>query len=347
MTYLVLGLPRSRTAWLSRFLTYGEWYCGHEELRHLRSLDDVAAWFSQPCTGSAETAAAPWWRLIPQDVRIVTVRRPVADVIESLMALPGLSFDRDALTKLMAYHDRKLDQIEARRDVLSVTFDDLNNEETCKRVFEHCTLLAHDPAHWARLAPVNVQCHMVAMMRHYQAFPLDSLARTARHKIMAQLSAREPVVDGMTFQTEDFDTWLADAGPLFDDHLIQVGEAPGDWQNKNIPLMRRIHDAGAMQIMTARSNGRMFGYLMTLIAPSLVGEDVVSATNTTFYASPDAPGTGLKLQRAALAELKRRGVDHVVWEAGQRGSGPRLGAMYRRLGAREHGQMFRLDLAGV
>ncbi len=27
--FVVFGLPRSRTAWLSRFLTYGDWVCGH------------------------------------------------------------------------------------------------------------------------------------------------------------------------------------------------------------------------------------------------------------------------------------------------------------------------------
>jgi len=101
-----------------------------------------------------------------------------------------------------------------------------------------------------------------------------------------------------------------------------------------------------LQITTARSNGRMFGYLMTIIGPSLASGTTTSATHTTFYADPSFPGLGLKLQREALAMLKERGVDEIVWEAGKRGSGPRLGAMYRRLGAAEHGETYRLQLTG-
>jgi len=347
MSFLVLGLPRSRTAWLAKFLTYGDWYCGHEELRHMRSLDDVKAWFTQPNTGSAETAAAPFWRLLPGGLRIVTVRRPVADVVDSLMRLEGCTFDRAALETGMAALDRKLDQIEARLPVLSVRFDNLENESTCAEVFEHCLPYGHDKAHWARLAGVNVQCHMPGLMRYMAAYrgPLDKLAAQAKHRMLSEMALCEQVdPDGVTFQCESFDAWERDGGHLFAEHCVQVGETPEQWHTKNLPLMRRIDEMGAMQIMTARCNGKMFGYLMTLIAPSLVSENITSATNTTFFASPDVPGLGMKLQRAALAALKERGVDEVVWEAGHRGSGPRLGTMYRRMGAVEHGQTFRMEL---
>ncbi len=352
--FVIFGLPRSRTAWLSRFLTYGDWVCGHEELRHMRSLDDVTAWFSQPCTGTIETAGAPWWRMLDRfapGAKVVIVRRPVADVVESLMRIPGTAFDRVKLEAVMSQLDRKLDQIAARYPgALSVQFDDLANEATCAAVFEHCLPLKHDPAHWARLAGENIQIDMRAMMRYFQAHkaPLDKLVSVAKHQSLTAMAVREPVSpDGITFQTEDFDTWISDATPLFDDHLVLVGEAPGDWQGKNLPLMRRIHDVGAMQIMTARCNGRMFGYLMTLITPSLTSENVTSAVNTTFYASPEFPGLGMKLQRAALQSLKERGVDDVFFETGLRGSGPRLSTMYRRLGASDHGQTMRLQLTGI
>ena len=217
-------------------------------------------------------------------------------------------------------------------------------EANCAKIFEHCLHEKHDPAHYAALAPVNVQCNMPAMMRHMQAFPMDKLAAQAKHRTLAQMAVRPVITEAMTFQAESFDSWVADAQHLFAEHLCQVDEAPDNWKAKNLPLMRKIYDAGAMQIMTARSNGRMFGYLMSLIAPSLTSESVTSASNLTFFASPDAPGLGVKLQRAALEALKARGVDDVFWEAGQRGSGPRLGTMYRRLGAMEHGHTYRLQL---
>jgi hypothetical protein len=325
--------------------------CGHEELRHIRSLDDVTAWFSQPNIGTAETAAAPWWRLLDRfasGARILIVRRPVSEVVDSLMNIPGLSFDRAVLERTISKLDRKLDQIEARcANVLSVNFDALNEESVCAVAFEHCLPHAHDHEHWARLAPVNIQMDMPALMRYAQAYQpaLDKVAAIAKHQTLAAMATRKPVEpEGITFQTETFDAWLDGAAKLFDDHLVAVGEAPSNWQNKNIGLMQRIYDAGAMQIMTARCNGRMFGYLMTLIAPSLTSEDLTTATHTTFYADSAFPGLGLKLQRAALRDLKKRGVNEVFLEAGQRGSGPRLSMLYKRLGALDYSQVYRMQL---
>ena len=349
--FVVFSLPRSRSAWLSRFLTYGEWMCGHEELRHMRSLDDVQAWFSQPNIGTAETAGAPWWRLLDRfapDARVLVVRRPRDEVAESLINIPGTQFDRTALDSILLKLDRSLDQIEARLpNVLSASFDSLNEEDTCAAVFEHCLQQPHDLDHYARLAPVNIQINMPAIMRHYAAYApaMEKLALIAKHETIAAFApeVNEPP-EGITFQTEDFDSWVQDADKLFDEHLVQVGETPGNWQNKNLPLMRGLDNVGAMQIMTARCNGRMFGYLMTLISPSLVSPDILSATNTTFFASPEFPGLGLKLQREAIKELKNKGVDELFFEAGKRGSGPRISMLYKRLGAQDHGSAYRLQL---
>ena len=271
--FVVFSLPRSRSAWLSQFLTYGEWMCGHEELRHMRSIDDVQAWFSQPNIGTAETAGAPWWRLLDKfapHARVLVVRRPRDEVAESLMKIAGTQFDRNKLDAILLKLDRSLDQIEARLpNVLSVSFDSLNEEDTCAAVFEHCLQQPHDLDHYARMAPVNIQINLPAMMRHYSAYApaMEKLASIAKHQTITALAPKvnEPP-EGVTFQTEDFDSWVRDADSLFDEHLIQVGETPGNWRNKNLPLMRALDGVGAMQIMTARCNGRMFGYLMTLIA---------------------------------------------------------------------------------
>jgi hypothetical protein len=264
------------------------------------------------------------------------------------MSIPGTQFDRDKLDAVLLKLDRSLDQIEARLpNVLSVSFDSLNEEDTCAAVFEHCLQQPHDSAHWAQIAPVNIQISMPAMMRHYAAYApaMEKLASIAKHQTIAALTPKvdEPP-EGITFQTEDFDSWVQDADKLFDEHLVGVGETPGNWQNKNLPLMRALDNVGAMQIMTARCNGRMFGYLMTLISPSLTSPDILSATNTTFFASPEFPGLGLKLQREAIKELKNKGVDEVFFEAGKRGSGPRISMLYKRLGAQDHGSAYRLQL---
>jgi hypothetical protein len=348
--FIVLALPRSRTYWLSRFLSYGDWHCGHDELQHMRSLDDVQTWFTQPNVGSVETAAAPFWRLLRRyqpDIRIVTVRRSIEDVLASVTrAVPGC--DPTAVSRLLWAADRKLDQVETRmQGVLSVRFKDLADEATCAEVFEHCLPYDHDPVWWAAWDAQRVSGNLAAQVRYCRAYlpQLQKLARAAKHRILTDMAPRVEPPEGFTFQDEPFDRWYRDAVPLFRDHMAQTGQGIEDWARKNIPLGRRLDDAGAMQIITARSNGRMFGYLMAVISPTLDDPDALMAQHMPVFASPDCPGLGMKLQRASIEALRRKGVTEVVGRAGTVGSGPRLGIAYRRLGFEDAGQLYRLDLA--
>lgn len=348
--FVVLALPRSRTAWLSEYLSYGDWICGHEESRYFRTIEDVKAWLAQPCTGSADTLAAPWWRLLASlcpGVRVVVIRRPVSEVVESLMRL-DLGLDRETLTRGMRRLDAKLAQIAVRMpNALSVRFADLVQEDVCAKVFEHCLPYPHDAAWWRSLESKNVQCSMPAMMRYAQAFSMqmNRMGAIAKQTILAQFAMRDGAPpDGVGFQSEPFDAFLADGRAAFAEHSISVGESPDSFLGKNIDLMRALDRLGNMQIMTARSNGRMFGYLMTILSPSLESPKIMTAIHTAFFASTEFPGLGLKLQRAALSELKKRGVHELFFRAGTRGSGLRAGALYRRLGAEKDGELYRLNL---
>jgi hypothetical protein len=348
--FVAFALPRSRTAWISRFLSYCDWQCGHDEIRHCRSLDDVASWFGQPCTGTVETAAAPFWRLLERfgDVGVVVVRRPVADVVTSLRAAAPGCFDAPAVTVAMQRLDRKLEQIGCRvPGALSLTFEELGTEAGCRRLWEHCLPYPFDAAWHAMLAPVNIQINMGLLLRYYAAHQpqLTKLAKLAEHRIIAGMRQPEREFDGMTFQHEPFREFYRDAGPLFAEHLVQTGQAPDDHARKNLALLQKLDDIGALQTMTARANGRMFGYLMSIIAPSLDAPGRIVGEHTIFFASRDVRGLGMRLQRAALDALRARGVHEVIMRAGHRGSGPRLGTFYRRLGADEFGQLYRLEIA--
>jgi hypothetical protein len=349
-SFVVFAMPRSRSAWLTRFLTYGDWQCGHDEARHCRSPDDIRAWLSQPCTGTVETAAAPFWRLLEAyapDARIVTLRRPIPQVMASLRRA-GLLFDDRVMTRVLRQIDAKLDQIEARLpNVLSVRFADLADEEVCAEIFQHCLPYRHDPDWWQALNQQNVQINLLHLVRYCAAHEaqLAKLAKTAKHRIVANMLREPREMDGVTFQHEPFRQFYRDAEPLFAEHLAQTGQSPDAHALKNLPLLEVLDDAGLLQIITARSNGRMFGYLMTVVGPTLDAADVLQGWHTIFFASPNMPGLGMKLQRAALTGLRERGVGEVIMRAGHRGSGPRLGAVYRRLGAEDFGQLYRLELA--
>lgn len=344
--FVVFSLPRCRSKWLSLFLQYGPWQCGHEEIRHCRSLDDVASWLAQPFTGTVETTAAHFWRLLPDGVRVVTVRRHVPDVVASLQRA-GLTFDEPTMLRTMQRLEHKLDQIERRLpDVLAVRYSDLQEEETCAAVFEYCLGLPHDRAWFAAASPVNLQINLHHLTRYYVAHApqLEKLAKQAKHRIIASMRPAGAEFDGVTFQSEPFRSFYRDAEPLFREHLVQTEQAPDDHARKNLPLLQALDDIGALQITTARIQGRMFGYLMTIVGPSPDAPDVVQGTHTIFFASQAVRGLGMRLQRAALDALRARGVNEVIMRAGHRGSGPRLGTFYRRLGAEPLGQMYRLGL---
>ncbi len=346
--FVIFALPRSRTAWLSMFLTYRDWICAHDEIRHARSLEDVRAWLRQPNAGTIETSAAPWWRLLldmAPDVRVVTMRRPVPEVMDSLRHL-NVPMDDAKVERGIIRLDRKLDQIEHRvPGVLSLQFADLVSEAACAQLFEYCLPYPHDAERWAGLASTNLQIDMNALLRYYRAYEpqMMKLAAIAKQQTIALMARRGAGIDGMTIEQESFDTFYRDGQRLFDEHLVQVGEAPGA-DRKNVPLMRVLDQMGAMHIMTARSNGRMFGYLMSIISPSMESPSVMTAIQTVYYASPDVPGLGLKLQRASVTSLRALGIGEVYGRAGTRGSGPRMATLFRRLGFSDTGQLFMLDM---
>lgn len=346
--FVVFALPRSRTFWISRFLSYGGWTCGHEELRHLRGLDDIRSWLSLPLTGTVETAAAPFWRLLRQwrpDARVATIRRPVMESHGSLMRM-GIAFDAPRLLWALRRLDAKLDQIERRcPDVLRVDYGELRTQEACQQLFLHCLsqTVQPDPSWWQALAPVNLQCDLAAMLRYMAAHrpQLDKVAKQAGHRIIAGMKPLEDVFDGVVFQEESFASFN-DAIPLFREHLVLTDQAPDDYLKKNLPLFRQMDAIGALHVQTARSNGRLFGYLVSIVFPSLDSPDVLQAEHTIFFASPAIKRLGMRLQRAAVESLKAKGVTKVLMRTRQ--DNARLATIYRRLGAEPFGEMYRLEV---
>jgi GNAT superfamily N-acetyltransferase len=137
-----------------------------------------------------------------------------------------------------------------------------------------------------------------------------------------------------------------DGAKLMAEHCLDVGEPPDNYLNKNIRVFEKLADAGAWLIMTARCNGRMLGYLSSLVGPSLEDPKRITATQLSLFVARDAANINLamRLERAAIERCRARGVSEVIMRAGVRGSGPRLGVIYKRLGAHDFGQLYHLDL---
>ena len=351
MAFIVFALPRSRTAWLSQFLSYGDWHCGHEEMRHVRSLEDVKSWFSQPYVGTAETAAAPFWRTVARltpDIKVVVVRRPVAEVVASLMRLG--SFDQEALEADMKRLDRKLQQIERRvPGVLSVNYADLNDEAVCARIFEHCLPYSHDSARWQVLSKINVQVSLPQMQRYAAAYApqLKKAAEQAAVATFADLSRRKFALNvPAEFSVVDLEEArrAGIAEQMGSEHTAYVGEGAHGYFEKNQDELGRAAAAGNLHVVLARQQGRPVGYMLIHLTDSNEVPGSRTATVYTAYASPALPGLGRKMYQFACQSLREVGARELIVRTVRCGDGPRMANFYRRLGAVPHGELFCITL---
>lgn len=155
--FIVYSLPRSRSAWLSYFLTYKDWHCSHDIVTDLHSITELESFFKRPNVGTCETGMVDGWKLIEKlypQVRRIVVRRSLKDVKASLAKF-GINADKDVERR-----SALLTQVTQRPGVLTVTFDDLDTEEGCKKVFEHCLQLPFDRDYWLSLKDRNIQIDM-------------------------------------------------------------------------------------------------------------------------------------------------------------------------------------------
>jgi len=277
-------------------------------------------------------------------MKVVTVRRPLDAVLRSLRA-GGLAFDDVIMRPVLEHQDRKLDQIEKRLpNVLRVTFDELADEAVCARVFEHCLPYPHDHDWWQAWAGINIQASLPLMMRYAVAYApqTEKLRRLAKHEVLRRFR-RPAELDGVTFQQEPLAQAFADPDGqrLMAEECVMLGEQPEAWRQMNIPLFERIEELGRLHIYTARSNGRMFGYLVSALGEAFHARDQCEADQVSFFADPSWPGLGRKLQAAAIEDLRARGVNRVLMF---QPDATRVGLLYRRLGARQTGQRYVLEL---
>jgi len=189
--FIVHGLPRSRTKWLSKFLTYKDYTCTHEMAMTFREVDDFRNHFKENI-GSCETGVAQgWWmiqRVLP-GIKTVVVKRPVEEVLQSLKALdlgPYSFFDWGRLEHLMHYGDKMLDQISNHPGVLTVQFKDLKRMETCASVFEHCLPYKFDIKHWSQLKNQNLQINFRELIRYRHAHKpeIDRFKRLCKQELI-------------------------------------------------------------------------------------------------------------------------------------------------------------------
>lgn len=149
-----------------------------------------------------------------------------------------------------------------------------------------------------------------------------------------------PTAAPVSVEIEDFEMFLRDGETLRQEHAAEAGKPSASF---NVALARGLEAIGAGQIMVARSGGRMVGYLVFLVAPSLECEGEIAAMQNVFYVTPSyRKRLGIALLRASIDALWARGASEIMLRAGVLADGFRLDALYQRLGGVLDGRLYRL-----
>lgn len=133
-TFFVTGLPRSRTAWFSCFLSSDNYFCYHEaSARYMLEDWKAFAEAQEIPVGNSDSGlifvSGEMVHLFP-DSPVVVIRRPVEDVHTSLIKTLGFSD-----LNLLYRQAEKLDLLEQHPNVLSVIYDELD-ELSVRKIFK-------------------------------------------------------------------------------------------------------------------------------------------------------------------------------------------------------------------
>ena len=114
--FYILGLPRSRTAWLSSFLSDKDGLCIHEGSYHYPDYSDILE--SNKIVGDSTTALPLIKRYINPEDQVIVIERKMKDVSKSLISLFGRPF-REEIELLKS----ELDTIE---NAIRIPYEEIN-----------------------------------------------------------------------------------------------------------------------------------------------------------------------------------------------------------------------------
>jgi hypothetical protein len=327
--FVVFSLPRSRSRWLSCFLASEGVECSHDLPVSVGSIDELCDVLQRG--GSVETGLTRAWRILRDrfpGVRFAVVRRPVAEV-ERSAARFGWSFPDGYLEA----ETRRLAEISELPGTLTVDFDDMSREATCRALFEHCTGRIMAERHFLELNGRNIQIDMAQRM--------GLLIQNGNRLI----SLFDEIGRTITIQREDFDRFYSDGVALFRDHYKEAGSFDGLPLDPNVEMAKSLERQGQFLAMTARLGGEMIGYIVFLINPSFESRHVMLGFQNIFYVKPEHRGKlGTKLHKAAVAALKAQGVMMIIMRSGVRARGPSQKFLFQRMGAQSMGEIYSLPL---
>lgn len=185
--FFIVSLPRSRSCWLSTFLSYQtnliSRVCGHDLLVRCKSIAEFREQV-EGVDGTCETALIEGWKVMREiwpKSRVVVIHRDLSDIVMSCRKL-GLEPDLGQLVQ----RKEMLDMLAAAPGVKNYSFSDLESVDACKEIFEYCLKLDFDANWWSLLQSKNIQINMPMRIAEIQERHED--LRALRVEVLAASS---------------------------------------------------------------------------------------------------------------------------------------------------------------
>jgi len=329
--FVIFGLPRSRTKWLSSFLSHENHVCHHDLTAEVSSLSELRDKLSVPGNGTSETSLAHGWPMLLSwfpNMKIVVIRRDVNDVMTSLEKC-GLKIPLEEIQ----YRNDRLDEISALPRVMTVDFNDI--DKMSRKILFHCHGYHVDDL-WVKSHDANIQIDIPERLRL-----LEDRHDTIAH-IQDSILAKSCDV---TMHVESFSEFYRDAKYLLGMHAKEAGPMDGMPFDPDIDMAMALYNSGSLMICTARCSGLIVGYIFFIISPSLESRGILLGVRNIWYVHPAWRGRlGLKLHDFASDRLRERGVSALTLRSGVRADGPRHFKYYERKGAKDMGRLYHLPL---
>lgn len=175
--FFILGLPRSRTAWLATWLSYNGRICWHDALGHVTNENDLRALVDAGACGFAETAGSYFPRVLHRafpKAKFVFVTRLSTDVVDSLNRLGKngsnvVNVASGALQEAIAY-------LTPRTDVKFVQFEKLDDFATLANLWR---ALRSDPFP-SRYTTAMLQMRVTKLRPFAGRLPVDMLLKESQ-----------------------------------------------------------------------------------------------------------------------------------------------------------------------
>lgn len=144
MKFVITGLPRTRSAWFSAYLTQGDTYCHHEATFHNSSMD-IPMFANVGNSDSGYVLCKDWVENLGEH-KVVVVHRSVDDVQSSL--------DKIGQTDTRWLLEQMVPVLESL-DALHIDFEDINKR--IKEVHTYLEIPGYDPYRAALYSKMNIQ----------------------------------------------------------------------------------------------------------------------------------------------------------------------------------------------